>query len=192
MFKIMLDFAKHGFNFGAAMTVMPDKNCLAVHGLLVAFWQPLSSHMGGKVFFEGLIMRTAKTHGHCCNYKITRTYSIWASMLQRCSNMNCHKWSRYGGRGIKVCDRWHKFVNFLADMGEKPEGLSIDRIDNDGNYEPGNCRWATPKQQMNNSSKNTMITFDGKTQCLSAWAREIGIKKNNLSYRKNPTKLFCL
>jgi len=96
-----------------------------------------------------------RTHGHTK----TRTYRIWTGMKQRCSNQKTNSYADYGGRGIKVCDRWlHSFENFLADMGECPPGLEIDRADNDGNYEPGNCQWATEKTQANNRRQGAYKT----------------------------------
>ena len=86
------------------------------------------------------------THGMA----YSREYRSWASMKQRCENPNHKRFSDWGGRGISVCDRWQRFENFISDMGPRPEGHSIDREDNDGNYEPGNCRWATRSQQQKN------------------------------------------
>ena len=86
------------------------------------------------------------THGHARG-SISPTYSVWIGMRKRCQNKATNGYLRYGGRGISVCERWHKFENFLADMGERPPGRTLDRINNDGNYEPGNCRWATLEEQ---------------------------------------------
>ena len=89
-------------------------------------------------------------HGHVRVGRRTPTYSSWAGMVSRCTNPNQPGWKYYGARGITVCDRWRTFDNFLADMGERPDGKTLDRKDNDGNYEPGNCQWATPTEQVRN------------------------------------------
>ena len=106
-------------------------------------------------------------------------------MAKRCNNPKDKRYKNYGGRGIKVCDRWHKFENFYADMGDKPMGMSIDRINNNGNYAPENCRWATPFEQANNTVKNRKIIFKGKTLTVAQWSRELGIKRTTLSGRLN-------
>ena len=102
----------------------------------------------------GCLQREHKQHGHSPKSGKSPTYVSWDAMLQRCSNKNHEKYIRYGERGVRVCRRWRKFENFLADMGERPKGKTLDRFpDPSGNYKPGNCRWATPKQQAANHRK---------------------------------------
>ncbi len=126
-----------------------------------------------------LTAQRSTTHGK----SRTRTYRIWDLMHSRCSNPKNLRFKQYGGRGITVCERWSNFEGFLADMGECPDGYSIDRIDPNGNYEPVNCRWATEATQQNNRTSNRMIEFGGKTQSLADWAREAGIKPGTLRFR---------
>lgn len=101
-------------------------------------------------------------------------------MKSRCLNPNFPKFPQYGGRGIKVCARWLKFEDFLADMGERPEGTTLHRLDNDGHYEPGNCEWATATRQARSKTTTKLVTFDGRTQSLADWADEIGISQFTL------------
>lgn len=115
----------------------------------------------------------------------TPEYEAYHGMIRRCYNSNHATYSDYGGRGITVCHRWREsFLSFYEDMGERPsKNHSIDRIDNDGNYEPSNCRWATPKEQQYNTRRNLLLEFNNKKQCLAAWAEEIGIKYPTLYSR---------
>lgn len=111
-------------------------------------------------------------------------FYIWSSMLQRCYNVNATGYKNYGGRGITVCERWKSsFENFFTDMGQRPESLSLDRIDVNGNYSPENCRWATLAQQGENKRNTIYITVDGKTKSLTEWARELGVRKDTLRWR---------
>lgn len=124
-------------------------------------------------------------HGHSARGIISMEYRAWQGMRTRCSNPNEDAYPRYGGRGIKVCERWNaSFEAFLADIGPKPSAKhSLGRVDNDGNYEPGNVRWETPFQQGGNNSRNRNFTIDGRTMCLAAWVRERGMVLNTVHRR---------
>lgn len=110
---------------------------------------------------------------------------IWGKMIQRCTNQNSPDYPIYGGRGIRVCDQWRKLSNFIADVGARPSPRhSIDRYpDNNGNYEPGNVRWATPTQQANNTRRNRMLSAFGRTMTMAEWSREIGISQDAIEQR---------
>ena len=117
-----------------------------------------------------------------------RLYNIWRKMKQRCYNNNDPKYKNYGARGICICDEWkHDFIlfyNWAIENGYRDE-LTIDRIDVDGNYEPDNCQWATPKQQARNTTKNRNYTINGETHCLSEWCEIL-----NLRYKTVYTRIF--
>ena len=114
-------------------------------------------------------------HGHTKGNKKSKTYIAWISIWQRCTNPNNKDYHNYGGRGIKMCKRWNKFENFLEDMGEVPCGCQIDRINNNLGYSPSNCRWTTAKNNNRNRRNNHLETYNGRTQCLAAWADEYKI-----------------
>jgi hypothetical protein len=111
------------------------------------------------------------------------TYESWRGMRDRCLNPDNSAWDDYGGRGISICERWSDYLAFKEDMGERPEGLTIDRINVNGNYEPGNCRWATMKAQSNNRRNNVVLTHDGKTMTLAQWSEFLGVSHGALSKR---------
>jgi hypothetical protein len=111
-------------------------------------------------------------------------------MLQRCKSPKNRRWKEYGGRGIRVCKRWLKFENFFADMGERPEHHTLNRIDNDGNYEPGNCQWSTVGDQNSNRRKliekrSNVVTSFGETLTIAEWSRRTGINRATLYWRAN-------
>lgn len=127
-------------------------------------------------------IRRNTTHG----LSHTPENGVWIRMIQRCENPDDPAYKYYGDRGITVCKRWrNSFAAFYADMGPRPKGLTIDRIDNDGDYEPKNCRWATKREQAGNTRKNRHIKFKGRTMIAADWAREIGITPMTLWKRLN-------
>jgi hypothetical protein len=123
----------------------------------------------------------AKTHGHACRNAHSPEYGVWTSMKERCSAPNSKDWPRYGGRGIKVCDEWiNDFERFFRDMGPRPSKKhSIDRIDNEKGYEPGNCRWATAIEQASNTRTTSFVTIKGETLARSEAIRRYGFVCRN-------------
>lgn len=115
----------------------------------------------------------------------TKLHQAWCSMIQRCKDENHHKYHRYGGRGIKVCDEWHTYTNFRdwARSNGFANDLTIDRINNDGNYEPSNCRWTTGDVQKYNRSNNHLIEHKGETKALGQWATQYNINPETLRVR---------
>ena len=99
----------------------------------------------------------------------------WGSMIQRATNPNHNRSADYAGRGVTVCDDWKVFENFLRDMGERPDGMTLDRIDNSRGYCPENCRWSTPKEQLNNTRRNRFLTLNGETKTVAQWADALSI-----------------
>lgn len=119
-------------------------------------------------------LRLRATHGDTQSAE----YNVWRKMISRCTNPKVKHYNRYGGRGISVCARWMSYAAFLADMGRRPSALhSIERNDNDGNYEPSNCRWATKREQANNRRGNKVITFRGVTMTAAAWTVKLGLSR---------------
>jgi len=182
-----------GQRFGRLVVVSRAKNSNAGSAMWSCFCD-----CGGTAIVVGGGLRSGHTKSCGClknektaerNFKHgmvgTSTYVIWDSMKQRCVNPNDTTYKNYGGRGITVCDRWDKFENFYADMGKRPEGMSIERKDNNGNYCLENCCWETRWNQARNRRSNIIIKYDGREQCMADWADEFGIDRGTLRHRLN-------
>lgn len=131
-----------------------------------------------------LTSKRSTKHGDTRRGQYSPEHRAWTSMLQRCRNETSSSYRDYGARGISVCDRWSVYENFIADMGRKPASMfCIDRIDNDGNYEPGNCRWATRVQSENNKRSNRRVSVYGLTMTVAEWARATGLSYATISQR---------
>lgn len=132
----------------------------------------------------------SKNNGTKHGFVDSRTYNSWTTMKARCLNKNHDSYKSYGGRGIRVCLRWiDSFVNFLDDMGVRPEGMTLDRINPNGDYEKENCKWSTDIEQANNKTNNTIFSLEGKTLTLAQWSREKGIKISTLCNRITRDKM---
>jgi AraC-like DNA-binding protein len=124
-------------------------------------------------------MSSIATHG----MSNTPTYHSWEAMIQRCTNEDHHSFEDYGGRGITICVGWFSFRRFFKDMGVRPEGKTLDRLNGDGNYTPKNCRWSTLEEQNNNRRNTRRITFLGECLSLKQWARRLGMYDCTLQHR---------
>ncbi len=158
-----------------------------------SFWKCKCTGCGLIKTVESISLRRGVSKG-CKNCKVTtgatrhglskdvlRPYSAWWDMLARCENKDNRYYKYYGDRGIKVCERWHDITLFYEDMGPRPaKGYTLDRINNNGNYEPGNCKWATMKEQSRNKRNNSYLTIDGITRVKIDWCELVGLKSRTL------------
>jgi len=132
------------------------------------------------------VMRKLRTaHGATAGGRETTEFTIWKTMIQRCDDPNCKSFRNYGGRGITVCDRWRKFENFLADMGERPKGLTLERKDVNGPYKPENCRWATWSEQARNRRDSIVVTHCGRDMPLKTACEVVGLDYHTVWQRIN-------
>lgn len=192
-----------GKRFGR-LTVLEECNEHTKHRQLVYKCQ---CDCGNTVTVRGYKLRSGHTKSCGClrheKYALkhgkrhTRLYSIWLNMKDRCCNKNTPRYNDYGSRGIVVCDEWKNdfmtFHNWAMENGYRDD-LTIDRINNDGNYEPGNCKWSTPKQQANNTRSNVWLTFNDKTQTMMQWSEELNIPYITIKnrHRKGWSDKECL
>lgn len=159
--------------------------CSCGNGVEVGGHAMRSGHTAscGCLHSETLAERNRK-HSHAERKNKHPDYSVWKAMKKRCYNPNSPFYKNYGGRGIKVCERWRtSFQNFTEDMGRRPTGFSIDRIDNNGNYSPENCRWASVQDQANNRSNNRVLEFGGLKMNSKQWAIKLGMSPSCLRTR---------
>jgi len=159
-------------------------NCICSCGnkkKVVGFYLGRNTNSCGCLSKETSIENGFKTTHGLIN---TSTYGSWISMRRRCKNKKHQQYLNYGGRGIKVCERWNDFENFLADMGKRPKGMTIDRIDNNGDYKPENCKWSTQMEQLTNTRKTIYLTFEGYVMKLVDWASDLGMSAKTFHSRK--------
>ncbi|HDY68331.1 MAG TPA: hypothetical protein ENH85_11145 [Candidatus Scalindua sp.] len=165
------------------------------HGGKASYWQAICD-CGTEKLIASISLRNGDSKSCGClnrelikkrNFKHGRThsweYKSWESMKSRCMNINSPDYKNYGGRGIKVCDRWLTFENFLKDMGKRSKEETIERHDNNKDYTPSNCRWATRKEQNNNKRNNVILKHKDISLNVAQWAKKLGISKNAIYKR---------
>jgi hypothetical protein len=157
--------------------------CSCGKAAIVAVDRRNSGHTSscGHLRLDALVQRSTK-HGNAPRGASTSEYRAWCSMISRCTLATGKSWANYGGRGITVCKRWRKFENFLADMGPRPAGTTIERIKNNKGYSPSNCRWATRAEQARNTRRTRFITYRKATKCVSDWAGYFGLTQSTMYY----------
>ena len=169
-----------GKKFGR-LTITGRDPALGNHGLI--YWS-CTCECGAQKRVSGHLLRTGQVFScGCLNQELktkhgmarSKTYRSWRGMRRRCEEESNTSFNQYGERGIKVCDRWQEFSAFFEDMGERPEGATLDRIDPNGDYEPGNCRWATVTQQMRNRRNTVFVEYGGKKQPLVEVCEMLGV-----------------
>lgn len=180
-----------GERHGRLLVLSRAANKVEPSGAVRAQWN-CACDCGGTITVPGHSLSRGLTRSCGCllrekesKHGMSRTaiYRIWNLMRQRCTNANSTHYASYGGRGITVCPEWMEFENFYRDMGDRPAGLTLERIDNDKGYEPGNVRWASRLEQGNNRRTNVFITHDGQTKTVAEWGRETGLGKSTLFSR---------
>ena len=144
--------------------------------------------MGKKIDMRGRHGNHHQKHGHSGHNWKSKTYDVWSSMVQRTTNVKDKSFCNYGGRGVGISASWLFFENFLADMGVKPDGMTLERIDNGKGYSKENCKWATYSEQLRNTRRNVWYTGRGKVMCERDWARELGISNSAIHTRKSRGK----
>ena len=165
-----LTIIKRGYNIGKCAAYWCEcecGNCKLIRGTFLRLGQTTSCGC-----LQRELIRERKTkHGHTkFGGYVSPTYKSWTNMRRR-----CREFYNYTSKGIVVCERWNSYENFLSDMGERPKGMTLDRIDNTKGYYKDNCRWATPREQANNQSNNARLEYKGETHTLAEWSRLLGI-----------------
>jgi hypothetical protein len=179
--------------FGKLLAIKPIKK----HDNSKYYWECICDCGNTKIIMSSNLLRGISTTCGCGKIKIgektrkhgmakTRIFKIWAGIRKRCTNSKCKTYPLYGGRGISISPRWDEFINFYNDMKDGySDNLSLDRINPNGNYEPGNCRWATQKTQNRNRRNNNYISLNNEIKTLSEWAEISGVNSSAIRYRIN-------